>query len=250
MQAYYFKSLPSTNDKAMELAHQLTTPEFSYVVAEEQTNGRGRNGNSWCSSAGGGLYMSMLLRPQLPAELLPQLTLVAGVAVCDVLKSFFHSENTAEVGIKWPNDILVNGRKVAGILCEAELSGEHAAIVVGIGINISFTQEQLPVRVLYPATSLLLELGDSAVLPSPVGLAEGVAVALKEQFEQFYLSHQVFDRWSRYDILAGKRITISTPDRGIVAGIASGITPSGELKLIDEQTGSLSVITAGSIIEA
>ena len=246
MKAFHFKSLPSTNDKAMELAQQSASelPEFSYVVAEEQTNGRGRNGNSWSSAPAVGLYMSMILRPTLPLEYIPQLTLVAGVAICEVLQVLPQKGRAATIGLKWPNDILINERKVAGILCEASLQGDSATIIVGIGINISATREQLPPRVIYPATSLMLE----GIEADPATLAEQVAEALRQRIQQFYKSREIASDWKQYDLLNGTSIKVQTPDIGLVEGIASGITPTGELLVLDPATNICHTITAGSIV--
>jgi BirA family biotin operon repressor/biotin-[acetyl-CoA-carboxylase] ligase len=247
MKAFHYNSLPSTNDEAMKLAHQLDVPEFSYVVADEQTSGRGRNGNSWSSASGAGLYMSMILRPELPMELLPQLTLVAGVAMCEALNALPVLAGN-NVGIKWPNDILLNGRKLAGILCEASLQGDSKAVIVGIGLNVKASQEQLPARVIYPATSLLIELGEASVKAIDTAtLAEAFAASLKQRFLRYYSTHEIASDWSKYDLLAGTQIKIDTPDAGVVEGVATGITSAGELMIVDA-AGDKQIITAGSIL--
>lgn len=243
MTIFYYKTLSSTNDEAMRLAHQKDVPEFSCVVADEQTNGRGRNGNFWSSDSGVGLYMSMMLRPKMPTEFLSQLTLVAGVALCEVLGALSHVAES-HIGIKWPNDILINGRKVAGILCEADFQGREVAIVVGVGINVSTTQEQLPVRVIYPATSLALE----GINVDVSTLADKVAQGLQSRFERFYKEKEITSVWSLYDVLFGKFIRVVTPDAGLVEGVSAGITPSGELIVEDSITSATHIITAGSII--
>lgn len=243
MKAFHYSSLPSTNDEAMKLAHQPDVPEFSYIIADEQTNGRGRNGNSWSSALGAGLYMSMILRPKMPAEYLPQLTLVAGVALCEALETLPHVAESC-IGIKWPNDILMNSCKVAGILCEADFQGSDVSVIVGIGINISTTKEQLPSRVIYPATSLAIE----GIEVDPATLADRVAQALQSRFERFYEEKEIASTWMQYDVLKGTTITVETPDVGLVEGIASGITPAGELIIIDPATNESRIITAGSIV--
>jgi BirA family transcriptional regulator, biotin operon repressor / biotin---[acetyl-CoA-carboxylase] ligase len=128
-------------------------PEGAVAVADEQTAGRGRLGREWFATPGSSLLASVVLRPDVPTANLPELSLVAGRAVAQALGE------VAGVApeVKWPNDVLVNGRKVAGILAEAK----DGRVVVGIGINVSQRAEELPARPSYPATSLLLETGNA-----------------------------------------------------------------------------------------
>ena len=126
-------------------------PEGAVVATDEQTGGRGRLGREWVAPAGTSLLASVVLRPDVPTADLPELSLVAGRAVAQALA------DVAEVRpeVKWPNDVLLNGRKVAGILAEAR----GGRVVLGIGINVSQRAHELPARPSYPATSLLLETG-------------------------------------------------------------------------------------------
>jgi BirA family transcriptional regulator, biotin operon repressor / biotin---[acetyl-CoA-carboxylase] ligase len=126
-------------------------PEGAVAVADEQTEGRGRLGRTWHAPAGSSVLVSIALRPPVPTPNLPELTLVAGRAVAAAL---------AEVAgvapeVKWPNDVLLGGRKVAGVLAEAR----EGRVVLGIGINVTQEAEELPERPEYPATSLLLATG-------------------------------------------------------------------------------------------
>jgi BirA family biotin operon repressor/biotin-[acetyl-CoA-carboxylase] ligase len=126
-------------------------PEGAVAVADEQTAGRGRLGREWVAPAGSSLLASVVLRPDVPTANLPELSLVAGRAVAQALAEL--------VGVlpdvKWPNDVLLNGRKVAGILAEAR----DGRVVLGFGINVSQSADELPGRPTHPATSVLLETG-------------------------------------------------------------------------------------------
>ena len=126
-------------------------PEGAVVATDEQTAGRGRLGREWVSPAGSSLLFSIVLRPDVPTPNLPELSLVAGRAVAGGLADL------AGVlpDVKWPNDVLLNGRKVAGILAEAR----DGRVVLGIGINVSQSADDLPERPTNPATSLRLETG-------------------------------------------------------------------------------------------
>lgn len=125
--------------------------EGAVAAADEQTGGRGRLGRAWLAPSGTSVLMSIALRPDVPMLHLPELSLVAGRACTRAV-----AELTAvEAEVKWPNDVLVNGRKVAGILAEAR----EGRVVLGVGINVSQSAGQLPRRPQYPATSLMLETG-------------------------------------------------------------------------------------------
>jgi len=126
-------------------------PEGAAAAADEQTAGRGRLGRDWVAPPGSSVLVSVALRPDVETARLPELSLVAGRACALALAEV--AEVVPEV--KWPNDVLVGGRKVAGILAEAR----EGRVVLGIGINVLQTADQLPRRARYPATSLLLETG-------------------------------------------------------------------------------------------
>ena len=143
-----YDQVGSTNDAARELAEQGAA-EGTLALAETQTAGRGRSGRRWITPPGSGLAFSLVLRPTLPLVQLPRLTMLAGLAACEGI------ERAAGVDsrLKWPNDVLVGGRKVAGILAESSLSGEHLDyVVLGIGVNVNASPP--PEAVDFPATSL------------------------------------------------------------------------------------------------
>ena len=139
-------STPST-----QLLLAPDAPEGALVVAEEQTAGRGRLGRSWFAPAGTSLLCSLQLRPDTPTERLPELTGVAARACADAIAAL----TGLEPALKFPNDVLVGGRKVAGILAEAR----DGRVVLGVGINVNLPVDELPEDVDRPATSLLVETG-------------------------------------------------------------------------------------------
>jgi BirA family transcriptional regulator, biotin operon repressor / biotin---[acetyl-CoA-carboxylase] ligase len=126
-------------------------PEGAAVAADEQTEGRGRLGRRWEAPAGRAILCSVLLRPALPMPLWPELSLVAGKAVADALRA----ETGIDASLRHPNDVVIAGRKLAGLLAEAQ----RGRVVLGIGVNVNQTAEELPVDTPKPPTSLRIELG-------------------------------------------------------------------------------------------
>ena len=156
-------------------------PDGLVVVAEEQTGGRGRRGRSFASPAGKGLYLSALLRPSCTLEQLPALTAWSAVAVCDAVEALCG----VRPGIKWPNDVILDGRKLCGILTELELEAETAAlrhVVVGVGINLTQTAADFGPEVAPVAVSLAQALGRA---PRRAEMAAAVLAALDELYAAF-----------------------------------------------------------------
>lgn len=161
----YFPSITSTQHAIKKLAQQ-NAPEGIVAVADEQTEGRGRRGRSWIAPSSKNLLFSFLLRPELKPGDVQLLNLAAGIAVKSVLKDQY----MVDARLKWPNDLLVNERKICGILSEA--AGEPDRIyyaVTGIGLNVNFTKEEMPEEVKEIATSMRIERGHS--IPRPLLLS-------------------------------------------------------------------------------
>jgi BirA family biotin operon repressor/biotin-[acetyl-CoA-carboxylase] ligase len=152
---FAYKSIGSTNDTAKRLA-ESDSPEGTLVIAEKQTKGRGRLGRSWHSPQNKGLYFSLVLRPQIPVEKMPALSLVAALSVCRVIEAI------TDLGpqIKWPNDCLIDGKKVAGILIDisAEL-GRVSYAILGVGLNLNTAQKDFSSGLRKSATSLAIQTG-------------------------------------------------------------------------------------------
>lgn len=214
--------LPSTNDRARELA-DAGAAHGEVVIAESQTAGRGRRGRSWSSPAGRNLYLSVILRPSLPPQRASELTLVASVAACDACR-----KAGVDAGIKWPNDLLVGARKVAGIL--TELSAEPDAVhwvILGVGVNLNAVPGDFPEELRGVATSLAIERGQ----PVPRAL---FAAALLSELEQWLDLHAaegfgpVREAWRERSVTLGREVRVDG-DGGEIKGIAEDIDASGAL---------------------
>ncbi len=231
--------VPSTNDRLKERA-RAGAPAWSVVVAEEQTAGRGRQGNAWASPRGN-LFLSLLLRPSFPAQEAGLIPLGAGVGVCDALRSL-----GVPAQLKWPNDVLIAGRKVGGILAEAawnEGSLESVIVGVGVNVNVSLDPRALTGPVAETVTSLSVELGQAV----PV---ESVAVAVLEQLALWYHRlaasgrRDVVDAWrNRSAPWWGRSVEVKVGPRS-VRGVARGIDDTGAL-LVEEADGCVLTIVAG-----
>jgi len=193
----------STNQVAKDLALR-GAPEGSIVLAERQTEGRGRRGRVWFSPPEGGIYLTVLLRPRIPPGDAPRITLLTGVALAECL---LESTNLS-VTIKWPNDILLKGRKLAGIL--TELSAEMDAVnyvLVGVGINVNI--ERFPAGLEETATSVMIETGSAF---SRVAIIRDFL----NRFEDCYLEfgregfERVLGRWKELSHLLGHFIVVET----------------------------------------
>lgn len=171
----YFEELDSTNTYAKELA--LTdTPEGTAVIADCQTAGRGRMNRNFQSPKGKGLYLTVLLRPQLPPESLAQVTALAGIAVCGAVERVCG----VRPGLKWPNDPVLDGKKVCGILTELVTDGSGGlCLIVGIGINVAQRREDFTPEVAEMAASLEM------ILKKPVS-RPALAAALLEEMDRAY----------------------------------------------------------------
>jgi len=235
---HHFETLASTNDLAKELAAR-GAPEGTVVVAETQTGGRGRLGREWNSPPGVGLYISLVLRPMLPPVELPQITLTTAVAVVRAVR------RVAGVapGIKWPNDLLLNGKKLGGILTEMETESDRIRhVVVGLGLNVN--NPGFPVELVATATSLTLAAGGAF---SRVNLLK----AWLEEFEELYgrfLNQgfpEILEEWKRFTVTLGRMVTVRQGPREI-SGLALDVAPDGAL-LLRTAAGEIVRVTSGEI---
>ena len=208
------ESVGSTNDELRKLA-EAGTPEGLVVLAEKQTEGRGRRGAAWFSPPGESLAFSVLLRPVEPKALWPRLALATGLAVAGALE-----EHLPLVGIKWPNDVWVHGKKIAGILVEAG----RDFVVVGIGLNVNSLS--FPPEVSDTATSLALETGCS--VPRPDVLAAIIRHLSIRRHQIGTDFSEVIDSINVRCVLSGKDVRLFTPT-GLRTGKVEGINAQGEL---------------------
>jgi len=224
----------STNDEARAWA-SAGAESFSVVVADSQTRGRGRHGRSWSSPKSSTLAMSIVVRPKLAPANLPPLSIVVGLAVHEVLSRRLDRP----VSIKWPNDVLVSGKKLAGILVEASLLGSSVDfVVVGIGINVARTE--FPEELASRATSLELE---SARSLDRTALAVEIVDALEHELDAFV--HDPNDlpaRLAKVDALFGRPVHVENG----ASGIADGLAPDGRLR-VRLADGSIALAAAGEV---
>jgi BirA family transcriptional regulator, biotin operon repressor / biotin---[acetyl-CoA-carboxylase] ligase len=239
------QSLPtvgSTMDVALGEAHRGAGAGL-LLIADEQTVGRGRRGHEWASPPGAGLYFSLLLRPPVErsgrASLLALLTLGAGVAVAEGVTA----STGLNVGLKWPNDVLVERRKLAGVLAEGVALGTSAqSVVLGIGINVS--EAALPTPIVRRATSLAAELG--RVVDRGDVLA-AVLAALARQYRSLLDARydDVLNAWRvQAPSSVGTEIEWDAP-HGVSRGVTAGIDDSGALLV--RTTSGVERIIAGEI---
>lgn len=230
-----FDSIPSTN------SHLMATPNaivgFNLCLAEQQTAGRGRRGRLWASPFAQNLYVSLAFERAVGFEGLEGLSLVAGVAVVEALQSL----GVAGLGLKWPNDIWLNGRKLGGIL--VELQGEFQSacrVVIGLGLNVHMRGEGVSID--QPWTSLAMETGGAA--PRRTRLAAALISTLADTVEAFLRDgfSPWADAWQALDVFNGKLIR-TLP--GEVMGVGRGIDASGAYLV--EDNGSVQRIVAGEV---
>lgn len=219
----YFDTIDSTNTKAQELAEK-GYPSGTLVVADKQESGKGRRGRSWVSPSGTGIFMTLMIKPDINPNNASMLTLVAALAVAKAITSV-----TGEKAmIKWPNDIVVNGKKVCGILTEMNAQFDYINhIVVGIGINVH--NESFPEEISQMASSLMIEAGGKRFHRAQI-IAE--TMSYFEQYYDTFLKTQDLSALVReYDKLLvnrNKSVRVLDPKEPF-DGKAMGITPKGEL---------------------
>jgi BirA family biotin operon repressor/biotin-[acetyl-CoA-carboxylase] ligase len=229
----------STNDDLLAAARSGAA-EGRVIVAEEQTGGRGRRGRAWHSPPGANLYLSVLLRPgSASAAALPPLSLVAGLAVAEAV-----AELAPEIAprLKWPNDVLVGGRKLAGILNEAvDCPGSGLALVVGVGLNVN--QEAFPDELREIATSLRLETGRPHVrAPLAAAVLRRLHACLAQVGEEGLAP--LLSRWASRSSTLGRRVRCQDGPEGV----ATGLAPDGAL-LVTDDAGTLHQVGAGLVEE-
>lgn len=212
---------PSTSEVAFHMASEGGAPHGQLVVAEAQTKGRGRLGRSWISPGGVNLYFSLVLRPALDPARAPELALVAGVALAEALSDF-----GAPARIKWPNDVEIGGRKVAGILAEMSAVPERLLFaVLGVGINVN--ADPLPNEIASIATSLKRELGRPVSRPRVLSAALGGLEDWLDRHEDQGFA-PVRERWRELSSTLGNAVDVEVEGR-VLSGEAIDIDEGGAL---------------------
>lgn len=233
-----FDTIDSTNTEALKQA-RLGAEEGLCIIARRQTAGRGRHGRVWVSEKDAGLYFSIVLRPEIDAKLMPLITLTAGVAVRDALAEF-----GIDADIKWVNDLLVNEKKICGILAETTDTNGGLAVILGIGINLK--SSNFPAEIADIATAV----GDET--DRKVSF-EDLSAALTRYLVYFYAVLQgddgpaeIVDEWrKRSSYFSGKTVKVMSAGETVI-GVTDGLEPNGALRL-KRDDGNIQIIQAGDV---
>ena len=235
----YFDNLPSTNDLALDWADN-GAPDFSLVAADSQSAGRGRLGRHWVTRAGAALAFSLVLRPS--AQETGQLALfspLAGLAVSQALEKL----SALQPIIKWPNDVLLERKKVAGILAEAAWEGQKVnGVILGIGINVAPSSVPPAHELLFPATSVEQEVGH------PIDRIRLLRSVLEEllAWRPYLGSPEFLQAWEKHLAFRGEWVEVSQPGNTSLQGQVVRIDQNGNLILLDTLGKEIS-ITAGDV---
>lgn len=245
----YYPVIDSTNDY---LRGRLTThsgmlmPHGMMVIADFQTHGRGRLNRRWFAPPHTSLTFSLLLRPGWPPEWANWLTMLAGLAVAQAIQE----QTGLGIHLKWPNDLVVEREgqwyKLGGLLLECDFADgqklHHA--ILGIGINVNIPADQLPTSMLYPATSLLIEMGQPI---SRLRLLGGILRQLEEGYGAAAAGHSPQSTWNKKLITLGQTIHLQTAGHPALHGIAVATDEWGHL-LVQDAAGQVHTVTAGDVI--
>jgi BirA family biotin operon repressor/biotin-[acetyl-CoA-carboxylase] ligase len=212
---HHYAEVGSTQQVAETLALDGAA-HGTVVIAESQTAGHGRLGREWFSPPGVNLHATVILRPAMAPAEVPIVGLVAGVALAEAVET----EAPGLAGLKWPNDLWIRGKKAGGMIAQL-LSGAAPCVLLGIGINLNLTAQQIPEELREIATSLLIETGKTV---DRVKFAGALFARLDQRIRELQQSGfaPIAPVWERYSILKGKRITVfdgQSRHRGIVQGI-------------------------------
>jgi BirA family biotin operon repressor/biotin-[acetyl-CoA-carboxylase] ligase len=235
----------STNSIALELGKKGAV-HGTVVVAGAQTGGRGRLNRSWLSLPGMGLYFSIVLRPRLAPENLPKVTLAAGLALCKAVEAAY----SLSPEIKWPNDLLLGGRKFGGILTETESvagsdSSHSTLVVIGVGLNLVHPEGGYPADIEERATALSLHAVRQ--IPSEI-LLETCVAAVEKEVQRLEKGDfpVILTEWLQRDAIQGKILTWVTPQSKLVTGVSLGPDADGVLRIRDE-AGTIHTVLSGDV---
>lgn len=236
---YYYPEIDSTNIRAKQLGEE-GAPHGTLVVSDMQSAGRGRRGRGWISPSGSSIYMSLLLRPQFQPEKAPMLTLVMAYSVAAALKNC----TGLDFQIKWPNDIVLNGKKLVGILTEMSTEIDYINhVVIGVGINVN--TESFSEEIAQTATSLRIETGQ----------VQKRSLIIAETMKQFERNYEIFCKtedlsglqkeYNAMLVNCGREVKILGAKETYQA-VAMGINPQGEL-MVKKEDGSVEAVYAGEV---
>lgn len=229
----YFDSIGSTNDEALAWAAD-GAKDLSLVVADEQTQGRGRLDRKWFTPKGSAIAMSLILRPTTPMR--PHLSRTVGLAALSLTDACLKLGLSPQ--IKWPNDILLNGKKTAGILVETVWSGDAAdSLVIGMGINVEKAAVPPAEALQFPATSLAEQLEAAPKREEIIALILNAFIRWREQIG----TEEFLKAWEQKLAFRGEQIQIRAGAEEIIHGRLDGLEPDGSLRLRDEHGSPVSI---------
>jgi BirA family biotin operon repressor/biotin-[acetyl-CoA-carboxylase] ligase len=238
---YSYKEIGSTNDEAKRLV-QLGVGEGAVIIAEGQTKGRGKPGTTWFSPKGKGIYLSIIIQPHKVQGKIEAATLLGTLASARAIRGL----TSLDVKVKWPNDVVVGGKKVGGVLTEAcKGGGGKTSLIVGIGLNVSLGGDELPEEIRGTASSISMELGKKV---SRTALIK----ALLEEFEKLYLTllqndtASIFDEWKILSETIGSNIKVNA-NGSVYEGRATGLGARGEL-ILKTFDGKIKKFKTGNIV--
>ncbi|NLI60580.1 MAG: biotin--[acetyl-CoA-carboxylase] ligase [Clostridiales bacterium] len=235
------QTIDSTNNRARDLALE-GADEGTLVISETQSMGRGRLGRDWISPKGKGIWMSLILKPDLPPDQAPRITAIVAVA----LRKALNKATGLDVGIKWPNDIIINAKKVCGILTEiqADIDRIHY-LVVGIGINVNMLADDFPPEIASTATSLRIAM--NAWLDR-----RWIIALVMEEIEDIYLKYtknkdfrRLLDQYREYSVTLNKSVRVIGRDMNF-EGFALDFDTDGSL-LVKREDGSITKVLSGDV---
>jgi BirA family biotin operon repressor/biotin-[acetyl-CoA-carboxylase] ligase len=237
---YIYREVSSTNNVAQFMALS-GAPEGTIIMSMSQTAGMGRLKRQWACPPGKGILMSLVLRPEIKVQFVPQLTLLCAVVVAETIRKV----TGCEAGIKWPNDVVISGKKISGILAQSNFSKAGSeCVIMGVGININQTTNQLPPDCRETSTSLKLELGQNI---SRVRVLKQFIITWDEHFQGFLKGGHPYLRtkWIENNVTLGRNVTINK-EINPVNGIAVDISERGGL-IVRLSDGSLEEFLAGDL---
>lgn len=248
----FYESTTSTNDRVLEIGEKGESPEGIVVIADTQSRGKGRLGRSWLSPPGVNLYFTVLLKPSSSPNEAAVLTFMAGIAVVSAIREYLGLKAV----IKWPNDVLINGKKVGGILMEMRAVMEKINfIALGIGVNVNMSLETLDNDIKVIATSLKQEGGMHI---DRFELLWKILSKLDYWYKIFLNGNKrvLIDEWLRLDSTIGQKVRIKTSalnkgerqqiGDGVISGIAEAVDEHGRL-IVRLESGGLEKVTAGDV---
>ena len=236
-QIHYFDYLDSTMNLAMQLGMQ-GSPNGTLVLAESQTRGRGRLGRNWFSPKYKGIYLSLILRPDILPAASPILTLLSAVSICEAIKEVVH----LDAQIKWPNDIIMHNKKLAGILTEMNAEVDKVNfVVIGIGLNVNNDKKSLIAQ----STSLKEQKGEQV---QRILLLQELLRSIEKNFNLLETkgNQSIIDKWRNFSLTLGKRVKIYCQDKHL-EGQAVDIDKDGGL-LIRKDSGIIQKVMSGDVV--